>query len=105
LKLFSSHWNGYGWSSFWLILLINVLLLINMDDPDQITMEDSPQYNIEVAGIAVLGIFQLFFALLSFSFYMLEYYPIIIQRAMLAESMKGITSFLGVRNNDSVAMQ
>jgi len=74
LKQFTTLWKLYAQVSFLLVLAINLQLLFTYEGSMEKSIEEHP---VQVVIMTVMGIMQLLTYMVSFGFYMFEYFPTI----------------------------
>jgi hypothetical protein len=100
-KIFSSRWSLFGKIAYYLALLINLLLLTSIKEPD---FSDLKEHFLAFTIIAILGMFQCLTYMACFFFNLVEYYPQALLKGIPVPTEFEMDSFPTLENSDSLLM-
>jgi hypothetical protein len=105
VKAITKHWSTYYLLSYLMIFGINIIMISTIDSKAELELDS----NSDVAGsqlaMTILGILQLFFTVLGFSCYIVEYYKKIITAGQKLNLLDfEMEDYCGMQHNDSMLM-
>jgi len=105
VKAISSKWTSYYLMSYILILAINLLMIATIKDKDELDLDSNDSVSASQLAMTVLGALQLFFTVLGFSCYIVEYKEKIIKAGNQRDVDFEIENYYGIQHNDSILME
>lgn len=102
LKSFTREWNLYYSLSMLCIYVINLYFLIDLTSPSDYKVKFFTTKPNESNVVLAFGICQLFFTIMGFSGYLIEYYSTIIAQGKLSDISLELKDYYLIQNNDSI---
>lgn len=105
LKALTSCWSQFYFLSYLLILTINGIMIGTIKDNRELELDSNDTVSGPQVAMTVLGALQLFFTVLGFVCYIIEYKKKIIEERKLRQNGFEIEDYYGIQHNDSILMK
>jgi hypothetical protein len=105
VKAISRHWSNYYLLSYLMIFGVNIIMISTIDSKAELDLDSNSDLSGGQLAMTILGIMQLFFTVLGFSCYIVEYYEKIIMEGRKVDLLDfEMEDYCGIQHNDSMLM-